>query len=164
MMISYLPDSARLWLFTAGRSLEDDELLLVETALNEFVGGWKSHNAELKAGFAILHKTVVAIAVDESVEAPSGCSIDKAFRLLSDLGEKLKTNFLDRLVVVKPYCNIAKVMSRENVMKAREENALGPHDLVFDFSINQLGQLRKNYLQPFAENWLGKTLYKEEAF
>jgi hypothetical protein len=161
MMIPHLPDNARLWLFTASRPLEDDELAMLETAMNEFVGGWKSHNAELKAGYAVLHKTVLAIAVDESVEAPSGCSIDKAFRLLAELGEQLQTNFLDRLLLVKPYCNIAKVMSKNEALKTVQENALGPHDLVFDFSLNQLGQLRKNYLQPFSENWLGKTLIKE---
>lgn len=160
-MIPHLPDNARLWLFTASRPLEDDELAVLETAMNEFVGGWKSHNAELKAGYAVLHKTVLAIAVDESVEAPSGCSIDKAFRLLAKLGEQLQTNFLDRLLLVKPYCNIAKVMSKNEALKTVQENALGPHDLVFDFSLNQLGQLRKNYLQPFSENWLGKTLIKE---
>jgi hypothetical protein len=159
MIIPHLPDSARVWLFTATRSLEDDELQVVETALGDFISGWKSHNSELKAGFAVLHKTVVVIAVDESFEAPSGCSIDKAFRLLAELGDTLQTDFLNRQLVVKPYCNIAKVMTREAVINAKSENALGPQDLVFNFSLSELGQLRSNYLHSFNQNWLGKTIF-----
>jgi hypothetical protein len=158
MIISHLPDSSRIWLFAASRPLEDDELQSLEKELDSFVGGWKSHGNELNAGFAILHKTIVAIAVDESAESPSGCSIDKAFRLLTDLGVAMQIDFMNRMLLVKPYCNISKVFTQAEAMAAIDAGELGRHDLVFNPSLSTLGELRADYLQLFAENWMGKNL------
>jgi hypothetical protein len=158
MILSHLPNSARLWLFTASRPMEEDELQWVESSLNEFVSAWTSHGAVLAAGFTVLHKTIIAIAVDESAEAPSGCSIDKAFRLLAECGEKLKLDFLNRLLLVKPYCNIARVFNQNEATEAYHSGGIGAHDLVLNPALATLGQLRDNYLQPFSENWIGKKL------
>jgi len=84
MIISHLPNQSRTWFFGASRILTPKEIETLREDLHSLVSNWKSHGTRLSAGFEILHESIIIVAVDESIESPSGCSIDKVFGLLKD--------------------------------------------------------------------------------
>ena len=75
-----LPDSSRVWLFGAQRILTEIEEISIHRRLLDFIAGWQAHGKDLTADFCIIHRCVLVVVVDESKEAPSGCSIDKVFQ------------------------------------------------------------------------------------
>ena len=52
--------------------------------MDEFVGGWKAR-AQLAAAYRIIADQFLIIAVDESLQQATGCSIDKSVHLLKSL-------------------------------------------------------------------------------
>ena len=97
MSLQGLPDSSRIWLFAADRVLSESESEALQQDLMMFVAEWQAHGADLTAGFELRYGACLVIAVDESQAAPTGCSIDKAFRLLQRFGSEHKMDFFNRL-------------------------------------------------------------------
>lgn len=90
-----LPDSSRVWLFGAQRILTEIEEISIHRRLLDFIAGWQAHGKDLTADFCIIHRCVLVVVVDESKEAPSGCSIDKVFQLLQSQKEKFDLDFFN---------------------------------------------------------------------
>ena len=77
-----LPDEARMWMHTANRLLTDEECRAVERHLASFVSSWAAHGTPLKAEFGILLNQVAVVAVDETRQVATGCSIDASVAAL----------------------------------------------------------------------------------
>lgn len=98
MYISFeqIPQSARIWIYQANRTLTDAEINDVETTLKPAVSQWAAHGASLLASVKVLHKRFVVIALDENQNEASGCSIDASTRWFKELGNRLNVDFFDR--------------------------------------------------------------------
>ena len=88
-LLPSMPDASRVWMFGAQRFLTPDEANHLQAEMSHFVSGWQAHGKDLLAGFWLLLNNVLVVAVDESKEPPSGCSIDKVFKLLKSQQEKI---------------------------------------------------------------------------
>lgn len=94
-LLPSMPDASRVWLFGAQRVLTPSEASNLETEMSQFVSGWQAHGKDLLAGFGLLFHSVLVVAVDESKEPPSGCSIDKVFKLLQLQQRKKRFGFFN---------------------------------------------------------------------
>jgi len=88
-----LPDSARIWVYQASRALSSQELELISNTLIQSCQNWEAHGAPLQASFEIRYHQVIIIAVNEAMNAASGCSIDTSTRWFKSLGESLQVDF-----------------------------------------------------------------------
>ncbi|MBL0340479.1 MAG: hypothetical protein IPP71_05865 [Bacteroidetes bacterium] len=83
-----LPGSSKVWIYQASGLMNDQQ---VETIFNEakvFIETWTAHQAELKASVAMFLNLFLVIAVDESFNDASGCSIDKKVHFVKHLEQK----------------------------------------------------------------------------
>lgn len=98
MYISFeqIPQSARIWIYQANRTLTDAEISDIETTLKPAVSQWAAHGASLLASVKVLHKRFVVIALDENQNEASGCSIDASTRWFKELSNRLNIDFFDR--------------------------------------------------------------------
>lgn len=100
-----LSNDARIWIFQSNRLMSDAEQLQLINSTQQFVNEWTAHNQTLKASCVIMHNYFLIIAVDENFNQASGCSIDKAFRHVTQMGDAMKINFFDRLKVAAMHNN-----------------------------------------------------------
>lgn len=164
MSLAHLSPGSRVWFFIADRPLTEAEAAQLNMAMSEFVSGWKSHGSALSAGFELRWNALLAVAVDESVEAPSGCSIDKVFRLLMDFTAATGIDFLNRLLLLVPQPHgTALVYNRQSANEAINGGQLQENTPVADVMHARLGDFTANLLQPFREHWMGKQLLKQNA-
>lgn len=91
-----IPQDARIWVYQANRQLTDAEVNTVENYLKPAVNQWAAHGASLLASAKVLHNRFVIIALDQNMNAASGCSIDASTRWFKELGEALNIDFFDR--------------------------------------------------------------------
>ncbi len=75
-----LPESSRVWIYQANRSFTDDELDQIRKEINVFIADWTAHGADLKASYEIRYKRFLILALDQSLNSASGCSIDALFK------------------------------------------------------------------------------------
>jgi hypothetical protein len=155
MSVQHLPDSSRVWVFFANKPLTDDATSQLHAALEQFVKGWKAHGSQLTAGYEILASTAVIVSVDESAAAPSGCSIDKAFRLLTEFGASHNIDFFNRLLLTTAE---GKVYTQAEVKLAFATGELGPDTLVLNPMIQNLADMKHAFTIPFNSHWLGARL------
>jgi hypothetical protein len=155
MSAQHLPESSRVWVFFANQHLAEAAEQQLHVALEQFVQGWKAHGNALTAGYEIVAHTAVIVAVDEAAESPSGCSIDKAFRLLTEFGNTHNLDFFNRLLLTTAE---GKVYTQAEVKLAFATGELGPDTLVLNPMIQNLADMKHAFTIPFNSHWLGARL------
>lgn len=95
-----MPAQARIWVYQASRALQEVEIDQISQTLTEGCQAWEAHGAPLQASFEIRYNQIIIIAVNEAMNAASGCSIDASTRWFKSLGDSLQIDFFSRDVAV----------------------------------------------------------------
>ncbi|MDG1747706.1 MAG: hypothetical protein P8I77_07795 [Bacteroidia bacterium] len=154
MSLERLPDNSRVWFFGSDRLLNDEEKSSLSIELQEFVSSWKAHGAELAASFEILHDCILIVAVDESVTPPTGCSIDKVFKLL----EKQASNWFNRLLIWRAFCNTAKIYTVDELQLALEASEVDRDTIIINSTVRSLTEVRKSLYISINDSWVSSKL------
>ena len=91
-----MPDFARVWVYQADRTLNDQEAREIKNRLTAFCEGWNTHGNMMPTSFKLIDNQIILLAVDESRLGASGCSIDSSVRILRELESKLGINLTDQ--------------------------------------------------------------------
>jgi hypothetical protein len=158
MSLNALPDSSRIWLFQASRNWSEDDFEALKGLLTLFVADWQAHGEELSAGFGLYYGCQVLIAVDESQAPPTGCSIDKAFRLLQQFGAEHGLDFFNRLLLHRPLCTSSVIKSLAEARQALTEGDWAPSTLVLNGQIQTLGEYRTQPFLALSQSWAASKL------
>lgn len=150
-LFSSFPDSARIWVYTPSRPLEDHELETAQNTLNTFVAQWQAHGAALRAQAEVFGPGFLLIAVDENQAQASGCSIDSSMRVVQDLEKTLNITFLDRMNVWHYAQNGWQISRFPNL-------SFVPDELIFDATVSTVGDLRSKGIVKASTSWLGVHL------
>jgi len=154
MSLERLPDNSRVWFFGSDRLLNDEEKSSLFIELQEFVSSWKAHGAELAASFEILHDCMLIVAVDESVTPPTGCSIDKVFKLL----EKQASNWFNRLLIWRAFCNTAKIYTVDELQLALKSGEVDRDTIIINSTVRSLTEVRKSLYISINDSWVASKL------
>ena len=147
------PDS-RIWLFTADRTIKDEEKSLLLEECQQFLGQWAAHGSELKAAADLIDGHLLIIAADESFQMASGCSIDSAVRFVKDLGQKFNIDFFDRTkLLFKPKGEIKSIKLNELSTQIAEGN-ISPETPFYNTNITSLKELKSSLIVKAEESWL----------
>jgi hypothetical protein len=154
MSLERLPDNSRVWFFGSDRLLNDEEKRSLSIELQEFVSSWKAHGAELAASFEILHDCILIVSVDESVTPPTGCSIDKVFKLL----EKQASNWFNRLLIWRAFCNTAKIYTVDELQLALRTGEVDRDTIIINSTVRSLTEVRKSLYISINDSWVASKL------
>lgn len=158
MSLAYLPDHSRIWIFQPDRELSPEENQQLSAQMIEFVSGWQAHGKDLLAGYEIFQNAALIVAVDELSEAPSGCSIDKVFRLLAEFGNAFQMDYFFRLGILAKTPEGIKIYSKNAAESAWNLGEINGETEVLNTLIPNLGEWRKSPWIPLNKNWLGQKL------
>ena len=68
-----LPEESRVWIYQANRSFSEEEIEELKGQLDTFIEAWTAHGKDLKAGYKIVYKRFIVIAMDQNLNAATGC-------------------------------------------------------------------------------------------
>jgi hypothetical protein len=140
-----IPQNARIWVYQANRQLTDNEVVTIDNYLKPIVGQWAAHGASLLASAKVLYNRFVIIALDQSQNDASGCSIDASTRWFKELGEQLNIDFFDRSQAYFDGDEI-KTFSVFQSKKAIENELISPETIIFNnISLATLGDLSNKW-------------------
>ncbi|TVP74937.1 MAG: hypothetical protein EA352_09445 [Gemmatimonadales bacterium] len=154
-----LPDTARLWVFGTDRPLAPEEESRLLQEVDDFLGGWRAHGHPLSAGRSWVLGRFLMVAVDEGVEAPSGCSIDALLRRLRELEEALGLEMVGGGPVFfrapgDEGAQVVKRVSRSEFRAGAQRGEIDGDTPVFDPTLSRLGEVRRgDFQRPAAESW-----------
>lgn len=160
MKFSNLSPQSRIWVFISNRLWTAAEAEVLNSRLSDFISGWKAHGTQLIADFQCIGNAIVVLAVDETVAAPSGCSIDKAFRLLTEFGNENGLDFFNRNIVALEQNGKVGLLTKEEAQNQFDAGILMAGTRVYNPLVNSVEEFNGRFVTDFASHWLGKRLFQ----
>ena len=148
--IEQMPDHSRVWVYQANRPFTVSETQAIQEYLAPALTQWAAHGAGLNASFEIRFQQVIVIAVDETVNAASGCSIDASTRWFKDLGTNLGIDFFDRSTAVVE----GEELTLIPLTALKNNPLLSPATQIIPLQTESLGAYRAGWLQAAKTTWL----------
>lgn len=148
-----MPDSSRIWIYNTNRSFSENELELIKTQAENFLKDWTSHGASMMAQLHVLYDRFIILVLDESAANASGCGIDKSVKFIKELGETLKTDLFQRTTVYYRQGDIIHNAPIHEFWAMKKAGLIFGDTILFDNTIQSLGDLRTKWEIPFKESW-----------
>jgi hypothetical protein len=154
-----LPDSSRVWVFGSDKSLTEEGTNLLLTGVDAHLGDWKAHGAPLTVGREWRDGRFLIVAVDQSTEGASGCSIDGLFRVLLQLQGEVGANLVGGgRVFYRDNHGVVQSTSRDEVAALAQSGVITKDTVVFDTSLTDLGTWRAGFERRAKESWVADLL------
>lgn len=155
MLVAFesLPDSSRVWIYQANRSFTEEELQEISNKLDLFIEKWTAHGANLKASYEIKYKRFITIALDQQLNAASGCSIDASVQFIQQLEKEYNVDLLDKMNVSYKQGEFVAYKSLADFRKMAKEKAVSPNTIVFNNLVNNKAEYLSDWEVPASESW-----------
>ena len=142
-----LPEESRIWLYACEKALTQSQQDYILNIISEELKGWNAHQQPLTAGVTILENHFFVVALDESKNGASGCSIDTLQKTIQKIEKEFSISLMNRLNV---FCKIEdEILS----MPSFKLGSVADKDTLFyDLTILTKNDL-KTYLKPISEGW-----------
>lgn len=148
-----LPEDSRVWIYQSNRSFTDEELVKIKQKLDEFLTQWTVHGSNLKAGYDIKYKRFITIALDQEVNAASGCSIDASVRFIQSLEQQYNVDLLDKMNVSFKQGEFVAYKTLTDFRKMAKNKSVSPNTIVFNNLVNNKAEYLSDWEVPASDSW-----------
>ena len=154
MLVNFntIPEESRIWIYAAEQKLTNDQESYILQSISDHIKNWESHKVPLTAGVTILENHFIVVALDESDNGASGCSIDTLQNKIQEIEKELAVSLLNRLNV---FCRIDDEI--QCVPSIQLESIAKSNTLFYDLTIQKKSELN-SYLKPISEGWCAHLL------
>ena len=154
MLLPDLPDTARLWIFTADRPLSARTTDALQARIEAFLTEWASHGRAVSGAAVVLHDRFLAVAAHLQ-GGVSGCGIDSMTHAVEGIAQELGFGWADGLqVAYREASGDVRTVPRPAFRALVRDGAVTAETPVFVTTLDSLGDLRSGGLErPAAEAW-----------
>ena len=148
-----LPDNSRIWIYQCNRSFSGSELEEISEKLKAFLEGWTAHGADLQSGFEIKYKRFIVIALDQQVNAATGCSIDASVKFIQELEVAYNVDLMDKMNVSYKQGEYVAYKTLTDFKKMAKDKAVSKNTIVFNNLVNSKAEYLEFWEVPASESW-----------
>jgi hypothetical protein len=152
-LVFRLADHARVWIYQSNRPFSEREQIVLTSQINGFVQDWAAHGRDLLASGDVLLDQFIVLAVDERQAGASGCSIDKSVNFMKELAAQFNVSLFDRLTFTFVKEGQVETATSGDFKRLFTEGVIDGDTLVFDNLVNNVVDLRTQWLKPLALSW-----------
>lgn len=148
-----LPLHSRIWIYQSNRKFTDEEIAQIEEETKTFIESWSAHGQSLEASFKLEYNRFIIIAVNQDIQAATGCSIDASVQFIQSLEQKFNVDLLDKMnVTFKLGEHIAHKPLIE-FKKMAKEKAVSANTIVFNNLVNTIEEWQDFWEVPASDSW-----------
>jgi len=148
-----LNDNSRVWVYQSSREFNAEEVKAIEAKLKDFVNDWTRHGDDLRASFEIKYNHFIILAVDESFNQVSGCSIDASTHVFKQFENEFKVELLNKLNTAFKHGEHVNVVTLADFQKYVKEDRIHPDTLVFNNMVQSKADLKTLWEVPANRSW-----------
>ena len=148
-----LPNNARVWIYQSDREFTSEEIEIVSVKAVDFINQWTRHGDDLKGSFTFKYKQFLILAVDETFNTVSGCSIDSSVRFIQALEKELQLDLMNKMNVTfkdNEHINLVKLADFQRFAK---EQKITSETIVFNNMVATKQDFENNWEVPARESW-----------
>lgn len=148
-----LADSSKVWIYQSNREFTANEVEEISEILRAFVDSWKRHGKDLKASYLIMYNQFIILAVDESYNDISGCSIDASANMFKKMEAKYNVDMFNKLNTAFKNGEHVNIVSLSDFQKYVKEGKINNKTTVFNNMITTKKELASAWEIPAEESW-----------
>jgi hypothetical protein len=148
-----LPGHSRIWIYQSNRKLSDDEVTAITDATQEFVENWAAHGQPLEASFVIKYNRFIILAVNQDVQAATGCSIDSSVQFIQNLEAKYEIDLLDKMNVTYKTGEFITFKTLIEFKQLAKSKSVSENTIVFNNLVNTIEEWQDFWEVPANESW-----------
>jgi hypothetical protein len=153
ILFENMPETSRIWIYQANRNISEIEKIEINQFLSHKIPAWAAHGASLLASFTIIKNRFVIIALDESQNGASGCSIDASSNWFKELGQKFSIDFFDRNLI---YLAENELVTTDipKIKEAVLTEKLTPSTIIFNNMVSNIAEMKQNWQTEASKSWV----------
>lgn len=148
-----MPLESRIWIYQSNRKFSESEITEIVAAVTQFVENWSAHGAGLEASFTIRYDRFIILAVNQEVQATTGCSIDSSVQFIQALEQKYDVDLLDKMNVTFKNGEFIAHKTLLDFKKMAKEKAVSGSTIVFNNLVNTIDEFNEAWEVPANESW-----------
>jgi hypothetical protein len=113
----------------------------------------RADDAGLEASFVTKYNRFIIIAVNQAVQAATGCSIDASVQFIQQLEQKYSVDLLDKMNVTFKMGEHVAFKTLLDFKKLAKEKAVSANTVVFNNLVNTVGEWQDFWEVPASESW-----------
>ncbi|NRB58973.1 MAG: ABC transporter ATPase [Winogradskyella sp.] len=153
-----LPDESRVWIYQANRSFSEDELKEIKSKLETFITSWTAHGKDLQSGFKIVYKRFIVLALNQILNAATGCSIDASVHFIQELEKAYNVDLMDKMNVSFKQGEFVAYKSLVDFKKMAKNNSVSKNTIVFNNLVTNIAEFNENWEVPAKDSWHSRFL------
>lgn len=148
-----LPDTSRIWIYQADRSLTENEISEIKQKLEVFLEQWTVHGSTLQASYEIRYKRFIIIALNQELQAASGCSIDASVNFIQQLEKEYNIELLDKMNVSYRQGDFIAYKPLLDFKKMAKQKAISQNTIVFNNLVTNKYEYLNYWEVPARDSW-----------
>lgn len=153
-----LPEESRVWIYQANRSFTDLEQEEISKKLEVFIENWTAHGSDIQSGYTIVYKRFIVIALNQSLNKATGCSIDASVRFIQQLEHDYQVDLMDKMNVSYKQGDFIAYKPLQDFIKMAKEKAVSKNTIVFNNLVTNIAEFNENWEVPASESWHSRFL------
>ena len=148
-----LPEHSRVWIYQCNRSFNSIEAESIESKLIDFISTWEAHGKPLSASYDFPYNRFVILALDQSINEASGCSIDTSVRFIQSLEKEYDVDLMDKMNVSFKQGEFVAYKSLTEFRKMVKQKAVSKKTIVFNNLVTNIHEYKANWEVPAKDSW-----------
>jgi len=153
-----LPESSRVWIYQANRSFAENEIEEIKSKLDVFIENWTAHGIDLQSGYDIKYKRFIVIALNQSLNAATGCSIDASVHFIQQLEKEYNVDLMDKMNVSYKQGEFIAYKPLNEFKQMAKQRAVSKNTIVFNNLVANKAEYLENWEVPASESWHSRFL------
>lgn len=148
-----LPEDSRIWIYQSNRKFSDAEFAEIENSLQSFLEQWAAHGTSLESSYLLKYNRFIIIAVNQEVQAATGCSIDASVEFIQALEQKYTVDLLDKMNVTFKLGEHIAHKTLIDFKKMVKDKAVTENTVVFNNLVNTIEEFNESWEVTAMDSW-----------
>ena len=148
-----LPNTSRIWIYQSDREFTEKEIEFISSKAVDFINQWTRHGDDLKGSFTIKYNQFFVLAVDESFNNVSGCSIDSSVRFIQKIENELKLDLMNKMNVTFKDNNNINLVKLSDFQRFAKEQKVTAETIVFNNMVATKADFENNWEIKAKDSW-----------
>jgi hypothetical protein len=153
-----LPETSRVWIYQANRSFAENEIEEIKSKLDVFIENWTAHGSDLQSGYEIKYKRFIVIALNQNLNAATGCSIDASVHFIQQLEKEYNVDLMDKMNVSYKQGEFIAYKPLNEFKQMAKQRAVSKNTIVFNNLVANKAEYIENWEVPASESWHSRFL------
>ena len=153
MIKNSLPDSSRVWVYQSDSPFSDEQCLVIEHKLQEFLATWNYHGVDLQAAGEVINNQFIVLFVDEQVQGAGGCSIDKSVALIKSIEKDFGVDLMNRMNIAYKDSGKIQVKRMSDFQSDIKLGLIDESTTVYNNLVQTKGEFIASWEGPLKDSW-----------